>query len=91
MIEPLAHHSKCLWPAHSMPLNLRHTVVPSRLACIADYHYDSSAIIEDIERISKIGTAHVAYFFDFKDTGKQDARAFLSSILVQLSKQSASL
>jgi hypothetical protein len=31
------------------------------------------------------------FFFDFKDTGKQDARAFLSSILVQLSSQSVSL
>jgi len=30
------------------------------------------------------------FFFDFKDTGKQDARAFLSSVLVQLSNQSAS-
>jgi hypothetical protein len=50
----------------------------------------SSAIIQNIERISKTGTAHIAYFFfDFKDTGKQDARAFLSSILVQLSNQSA--
>ena len=28
------------------------------------------------------------FFFDFKDTGKQDARAFLSSVLVQLSIQS---
>jgi len=51
----------------------------------------SSAIIQDIERISETGTAHIAYFFfDFKDTGKQDARAFLSSILVQLSNKSAS-
>jgi len=30
------------------------------------------------------------FFFDFKDTGKQDTRAFLSSVLVQLSNQSAS-
>ena len=30
------------------------------------------------------------FFFDFKDIGKQDARAFLSSILVQLSRQSTS-
>jgi hypothetical protein len=30
------------------------------------------------------------FFFDFKDTGKQDARAFLSSVLVQLSSQSVS-
>jgi hypothetical protein len=31
------------------------------------------------------------FFFDFKDAGKQDARAFLSSVLVQLSSQSVSL
>ena len=30
------------------------------------------------------------FFFDFKDVGKQDARAFLSSVLVQLSSQSTS-
>jgi hypothetical protein len=30
------------------------------------------------------------FFFDFKDTGKQDARAFLLSVLVQLSNQSVS-
>jgi hypothetical protein len=49
----------------------------------------SSAIIQDIERIINTGPAYMAYFFfDFKDTGKQDARAFLSSVLVQLSNQS---
>ena len=31
------------------------------------------------------------FFFDFKDTGKQDSRALLSSILTQLSHQSDSL
>ena len=52
----------------------------------------SSAIIQNIEPISNNGSAHIAYFFfDFKDTRKQDPRAFLSSILVQLSNQSASL
>jgi len=30
------------------------------------------------------------FFFDFKDTGKQDARALLSSLIVQLSDQSDS-
>jgi hypothetical protein len=30
------------------------------------------------------------FFFDFKDAGKQDSRAFLSSVLVQLSSQSIS-
>ena len=37
------------------------------------------------------GSAHVAFFFfDFKDKGKQDSRALLSSFLVQLSHQSTS-
>jgi len=30
------------------------------------------------------------FFFDFKDTGKQDARALLSSVIVQLSRRSQS-
>jgi len=52
----------------------------------------SSAIIQDIERTSESESAHMAYFFfDFKDTRKQDARAFLSSVIVQLSSQSVSL
>ena len=39
--------------------------------------------------MSKAGSAFLAYFyFDFKDTGKQDSRALLSSLLVQLSNQS---
>ena len=52
----------------------------------------SSAIIQDIESISKSDSAYMAYFFfDFKDTRKQDARAFISSAIVQLSSQSISL
>jgi hypothetical protein len=51
----------------------------------------SSTIIQDIEHISAAGSAYLAYyFFDFKDTRKQDARGFLSSILVQLCGQSTS-
>ena len=50
----------------------------------------SSSIIQDIERISAAGSAYLAYyFFDFKDTRKQDTRGFLS-ILVQLCGQSTS-
>jgi len=30
------------------------------------------------------------FFFDFKDTGKQDSRALLSSVIVQLSRRSQS-
>ncbi|KAN0129857.1 hypothetical protein V8E53_012329 [Lactarius tabidus] len=49
----------------------------------------SSAIIRDIKSISNAGAAFLAYFyFDFKDTSKQDSRALLSSLLVQLSDQS---
>ena len=52
----------------------------------------SSGVIQNIESISNNGLTHMAYFFfDFKDTRKQDPRAFLSSILVQLSNQSVSL
>ena len=46
-------------------------------------------IIRDLESLSSAGTAFLAYFFfDFKDTGKQDSRALMSSLLVQLSNQS---
>ena len=42
--------------------------------------------------MSGAGSAFLAYFyFDFKDTTKQDFRALLSSILVQLSNQSDQL
>jgi hypothetical protein len=52
----------------------------------------SSAIIQNIERISYTRPARVAYFFfDFRDAGKQDTHAFLSSVLVQLSDQSVAL
>ncbi len=51
----------------------------------------SSTIVQDIERISATESAYLAYyFFDFKDTRKQDSRGFLSSILVQLCDQSTS-
>ena len=46
-------------------------------------------IIRDLEALSNSGLAFLAYFyFDFKDTGKQDSRALLSSLLDQLSDQS---
>ena len=49
----------------------------------------SSVIIRDIKSISNAGSGFLAYFyFDFKDTAKQDTRALLSSLLVQLSDQS---
>ena len=52
----------------------------------------SSSIIQDLDYVIKTGSAHVAYFFfDFKDTGKQDVHALLSSLLIQLSHQSPAL
>jgi hypothetical protein len=46
----------------------------------------SSAIIQDV---SDTGEPYLIYFFfDFKDTAKQDNRALLSSFLIQLSSQS---
>ncbi|KAH9988272.1 hypothetical protein BJV74DRAFT_951505 [Russula compacta] len=51
----------------------------------------SSSIIKSIKDISSKGSAHIAYFFfDFKDTGKQDVRALLSSLIIQLCHQSDS-
>jgi len=46
-------------------------------------------IIRDIKTMTNPGLACMAYFyFDFKDNGKQDSHALLSSLLVQLSDQS---
>ena len=46
-------------------------------------------IIRDIKSMSNAGSAFLAYFyFDFKDKEKQDLRALLSSLLIQLSDQS---
>jgi hypothetical protein len=45
----------------------------------------SSSIIKDIESIRVTGLASVAYYyFDFKDSGKQDRRGLLTSLLIQL-------
>ncbi|KAH9056584.1 hypothetical protein EDB87DRAFT_1213135 [Lactarius vividus] len=49
----------------------------------------SSSIIRKVTRLCDAGLASMAYFyFDFKDTTKQDARAALSYLLIQLSYQS---
>ncbi|KAH8994011.1 hypothetical protein EDB92DRAFT_1944287 [Lactarius akahatsu] len=48
-----------------------------------------SSIIRKITRLCDAGLASMAYFyFDFRDTAKQDARAALSSLLIQLCNQS---
>ncbi|KAH9083695.1 hypothetical protein EDB83DRAFT_2669650 [Lactarius deliciosus] len=48
-----------------------------------------SSIIRQVMRLRDAGLALMAYFyFDFKDTSKQDARAALLSLLIQLCSQS---
>jgi len=45
----------------------------------------SSSIIKDLVAVRKAGLASVAYYyFDFKDTDKQDLHGLLSSLLLQL-------
>ena len=51
--------------------------------------YTSSTIIEELKDVYQTGSATLAFFyFDFRDTGKQDVRSLLSSLLVQLSNRS---
>jgi hypothetical protein len=50
---------------------------------------DSSTIIKEVARMSEAGLASIAFFyFDFRDSSKQDIRGALSSLLTQLSAQS---
>ena len=49
----------------------------------------SSAIVEDIDGMRKVGLASMAFFYcDFRDEQKKDLRGLLSSLLVQLCHQS---
>ena len=53
--------------------------------------FDSSTIVEEIEAMRKSGLASLAiYYYDFREDQKKDLRSFLSSILVQLCRQSDS-
>jgi hypothetical protein len=48
-----------------------------------------SSIIREVNRMRKAGLASMAYYyFDFRDTQKQDRRGLLSSLLSQLSAES---
>ena len=50
---------------------------------------DSSAVIEDIRALQKSALVSLAFFYcDFRDDQKRDCRGLLSSLLVQLGKQS---
>ena len=49
----------------------------------------SSATIEDIRTLQKVGLASLTFFYcDFRDDQKKDRRGILSSLLVQLGEQS---
>jgi len=51
----------------------------------------SSTVIEDIESMQKSGLASLAiFYYDFKEDEKKDLRGLLSSVLVQLCRQSDS-
>ena len=53
--------------------------------------FASSTIIEDIETMRKSGLASLAiYYYDFREDRKKDLRGLLSSVLVQLCRQSDS-
>jgi hypothetical protein len=66
------------------------------LVCVADILFLgaltfslSSSIIEDIRAIYQIGLAKLVFFyFDFRDSSKQDARGLLCSLLTQLCHES---
>ena len=48
-----------------------------------------STIVEEITHVSEAGLASIAnFYFDFRDSSKQDVRGALSSLLTQLSAQS---
>ena len=52
-------------------------------------YWISSTIIEEIWDVCQTGLATLAFFyFDFRDSGKQNLRSLLSSLLVQLSNRS---
>jgi NACHT domain len=53
--------------------------------------FTSSSVIQDIRDMCQTGLATLAFFyFDFRDSDKQDARSLLSSLLVQICRESDS-
>ena len=49
----------------------------------------SSSVIKDIQDMCQTGLATLAiFYFDFRDISKQDARSLLSSLLIQLCRES---
>jgi hypothetical protein len=84
MLTDLLDHSRC-WQKRTY---VRHPPIHFGLHSL---YYGSSAIVQDINDMCNAGSAHRAFFFfDCNDVAKQDARALLSSVIVQLTNQSNS-
>ena len=63
--------------------------VITRFILLCALTFTSSSVIQDIQDMCQTGLATLAFFyFDFRDTGKQDARSLLSSLLIQLCRES---
>jgi hypothetical protein len=66
-------------------------IIPSQLISGLPIFQISSAIIQELEPICEAGLATIAYYyFDFRDTEKQNCNGLLSSLLSQLSANSDS-
>ena len=60
-------------------------VISPRLHLVSLRHPASSSIVRDIDRMCASGLALMAYYyFDFRDTDKQNRRGLISSLLCQL-------
>jgi hypothetical protein len=63
--------------------------VITRFILLCALTFTSSSVIQDIQDMCQTGLATLAFFyFDFRDISKQDARSLLSSLLIQLCRES---
>jgi hypothetical protein len=61
----------------------------TRFIFIYTLTFTSSSAIQDIQAMCQTGLATLAFFyFDFRDSSKQDARGLLSSLLIQFCRES---
>ena len=63
--------------------------VITRFILLCALTFTSSSVIQDIQDMCRTGLATLAFFyFDFRDISKQDARSLLSSLVIQLCRES---
>ena len=63
--------------------------VITRFILLCALTFTSSSVIQDIQDVCQTGLATLAFFyFDFRDISKQDARSLLSSLVIQLCRES---